>query len=327
MLVVSSRLLRFTRFMVFAAGVAGFGIAAVNAQGVEKQVTVRLATATPGGGFELFGRHAADVVNEADPGLAVVAVNTKGSTENVQLLARGDFDIGLVQGVAAHEAFAGVGTEPVDLKVVAAIYSSPGMFSVAANSEARGVRDLVGRRIAWGTNSSGLTQMAKYVMDGISLDRDTDFEPVFLKKAGDGPSLLGDGSVAAFWGAGIGWPGFTKVTAAGGRLLGFDSKDIAAITLKHPFLKPMTVPAGSYPGQGAAIETVGVWSFILARPGLPDETAYRIAKALHAGQPALEKRLAQASETTPENTAHSVEAARLHPGVSRYLQEIGLSQN
>lgn len=292
----------------------------------EEKLAVRLATATPGGGFEVFGRHAAEVLNAADPDLAVVAENTKGSLENIALLADGRFDLGLVQGVAAHEAFAGIGQEPVDLKVIAAIYSSPGMFSVSGSSAAQDVRDLVGKRIAWGTPTSGLTIMAKYAMDGLGFERDSDFEPVFLEKAGEGPPLLLGGEVAAFWGAGIGWPGFTKVTQAGGRLFGFSAQDVATITAKHPFLRPMTVAAGSYPGQERAIETVGVWSFILARPGLADETAYRIAKALHQGQPALEKRLAQASETTPRNTAGSVAADRIHPGVQRYLRELGLLQ-
>lgn len=290
----------------------------------DEPVTVRLATATAGGGFELFGRNAADVINQTDPGLVVAAVNTKGSLENIGLLAAGAFDLGLVQGVAAYEAFAGIGQDAVDLKVIAAIYSSPGMFSVSGDSAATGVRDLVGKRIAWGTETSGLTLMATYAMDGLGLDRDTDFDPVFLKKAGEGPPLLIAGEVAAFWGAGVGWPGFTKVTQAGGRLFGFSADEIAAITAKHPFLKPMTVPAGAYPGQDAEIKTVGVWSFILARPGLSDETAYRIAKALHEGQPALADRIAQASETTPQNTAASVERDRIHPGVQRYLRDIGL---
>ena len=84
--------------------------------------------------------------------------------------------------------------------------------------------------------------------------------------------------------------------------------------------------AHSYPGQDQAIATVGTWSLILARPGLPDEAAYRFARALHRGQPALGQRLAQAQATTPENTlAAAPRPGMLHPGVARYLREIGLA--
>ncbi len=283
-----------------------------------------LATATKGGGFELYGSNAARVINDVDASLKVVSKNTKGSLENIGLLQDGKFDIGLVQGVAAYEAFAGIGRKPVDLKVIAAIYSSPGMFVVNAKSKAQDVQDLVGRPIAWGTTTSGLTLMAKYIMDGLGLDRDKDFSPQFLKKAGNGPPMVLKGEVDAFWGAGIGWPGFTRVMEAGGRFIGFTAEQVKQVTAKHAFLKPMEVPAGSYKGQSKSVQAIGVWSFILSRPDLPDEVAYRLAKALHAGNKTLAARLPQARETTPQNTKAAADRSRLHPGVLKYLKELGL---
>ncbi len=87
----------------------------------------------------------------------------------------------------------------------------------------------------------------------------------------------------------------------------------------------MTVPAGSYPGQDAPIASVGSWSFILARPTLAEDTAYRLAHALHRGEEAFGKRLAQARETTAANTAAAAPSLDLiHPGVLRYLREVGI---
>ena len=64
---------------------------------------------------------------------------------------------------------------------------------------------------------------------------------------------------------------------------------------------------------------------ILARPSLDDDAAYRLAKALHRGEAALGKRLAQARETTAANTAAAAPRQELiHPGVLRYLREIGV---
>ena len=285
---------------------------------------VSLATATPGGGFMLYGDNAAAVINETDPTLKVETQNTKGSLENIGLLEEGKFDLALVQGVAAHEAFAGIGRPPVKLKVIAAIYSSPGMFVVKDASAARFVRDLVGQPVAWGTRTSGLTLMARYIMDGLGLDRDKDFKGTFLQKAGDGPPLVIDGKVGAFWGAGIGWPGFTRVMKTGGRFVGFTPEEVEKVTSKHDFLKAMTVPAGSYAGQKDDVNSIGVWSFILSRPDLPDEVAYKVARALHTGHDALVTRLPQARETTLQNTKTSSDASRIHPGVLKFLKENGL---
>jgi TRAP-type uncharacterized transport system substrate-binding protein len=45
------------------------------------------------------------------------------------------------------------------------------------------------------------------------------------------------------------------------------------------------------------------------------------------GEGAIAKRLAQASETTAANTAAAApKRALIHPGVLRYLNEIGLAQ-
>ena len=64
---------------------------------------------------------------------------------------------------------------------------------------------------------------------------------------------------------------------------------------------------------------------MLERPDLPDDVGYRIARALHKAEPALAKRLAQASETTAKNTVAAVPSpSLLHPGVQKYLREAGL---
>ena len=286
-----------------------------------------LGTATPGGGFPVYGQAVTDTINEIDPTLDVRPRNTKGSAENVPLLEAGALDLALVQGEVAHEALAGIGRAPADLRVLAAMYSTPGMFVVRADSPYRSIEDLKGRPVAFGARGSGLIILARYVLDGLGLDRDRDFQAVLLDAAGDGPAMVMDGRAAALWGGGIGWPGFTAVARgpAGARFLVPDLDGIQRIQRKHPFLKLMLVPANSYPGQTAELHSVGSWSFIMARPTLADAVAYRLARALHRGEAALGARLAQARETTAANTVAAVARQELlHPGVRQYLAEAGL---
>ena len=293
----------------------------------QEKTVVILGTATPGGGFPVFGAVFTEVLNATDASLSVQPKNTKGSTENVPLLEAGQLDIALVQGEVVHEAIAGIGRKPADLRIIAAIYSSPGMYVVRADSPYRRIADLKGKPVAFGAKGSGLVILARYVLDGIGLDQERDFQAIFLERAGDGPAMVADGRAAALWGAGLGWPGFAAVAKlpGGARFIAPDAGEIKRILARHPFLRPMTVAAGSYPGQADAIASVGSWSFVLARPTLPDDVAYRLARAVHQGQAALGAKLEQARETTLANTVAAAPRKDLiHPGVLRYLREISL---
>ncbi|HLX18306.1 MAG TPA: TAXI family TRAP transporter solute-binding subunit [Bradyrhizobium sp.] len=306
--------------------VAGSAAAQDGAKPIQK-TAISLGTATPGGGFPLFGNTFAQVMNEADPSLSIEPRNTKGSYENIPLLESGQLDIALVAGEPAYEAFKGIGRPATRLKILTAMYSSPGMFVVRADSPYRTVRDLVGQPVAFGAKGSGLPVMSRFMLDGLGLKQDEDFKSVYLDHAGDGPAMVLDGRVAALWGAGIGWPGFTTLAASpgGARFIAPDGQERARIIAKHGFLKPMTVPAGSYPNQTAPIDSLGSWSFVLARADLPDDIAYHLARTLHGAESALCKKLAQACETTAANTVTAApDAAMIHPGVMKYFREIGV---
>ncbi|WP_298876502.1 TAXI family TRAP transporter solute-binding subunit [uncultured Bradyrhizobium sp.] len=288
---------------------------------------ISLGTATPGGGFPLYGNTFAEVMNAADSSLTIAPRNTKGSNENIPLLEKGELDLALVAGEPAYEAFAGIARAPVRLKILTAIYSNPGMFVVRADSPYKTIHDLVGQPVAFGAKGSGLPILSRYLLDGLGLKQDEDFKAIYLDRAGDGPAMVEDGRVAALWGAGIGWPGFAAVASstAGARFIAPDAEQITRIRAKHAFLKPLTVPAGSYPKQSEPIASLGSWSFVLTREDLPDDVAYRLARTLHGVEATFCKKLAQACETTAMNTVAAAPSVGLiHPGVMKYYREIGV---
>jgi TRAP-type uncharacterized transport system substrate-binding protein len=91
------------------------------------------------------------------------------------------------------------------------------------------------------------------------------------------------------------------------------------------FSKNALMPAGSYPAAGCADPSVGSWPFVLARASLPDDVAYRLARALHRAEGTFGKRLEQAVESTLANTLAAAPSRELiHPGVLKYMREIGL---
>ena len=162
-----------------------------------QKTAISLGTATPGGGFPLYGNALAEVMNAADPTLSIEPRNTKGSNENIPLLEAGTLDIALVAGEPSYEAFMGIGRPATRLKILTAMYSSPGMFVVRADSHYKSIRDLVGQPVAFGAKGSGLPIMSRYILDGLGLKQDEDFKSIYLDRAGDGPAMVQDGRAAA----------------------------------------------------------------------------------------------------------------------------------
>src|SRR3954464_3080421 len=227
---------------------AGSAAAQDGGKGIQK-TAISLGTATPGGGFPLYGNAFAEVMNEIDPTLAIEPRNTKGSNENIPLLEEGKLDIALVAGEPSYEAFMGIGRPATRLKILTAMYSSPGMFVVRADSPYTTIRDLVGKPVAFGAKGSGLPILSRYLLDGLGLKQDEDFQSIYLARAGDGPAMVLDGRAAALWGAGIGWPGFRTMSESpgGARFIAPDADEITRIKAKHTFLKLLTLPPGRHP--------------------------------------------------------------------------------
>lgn len=311
-------------------GLCAFGLAQAGPAGGDgaavQPTEVLLGTATPGGGFQLFGQHLAEAINAQKGLLHVSAIPTRGSSHNLELLEAGEIHVGLVEGNAAHRALHGVGRPPAGLRVLGVMYPNPGMFAVLADSPYRSIEDLRGQAVVFGTRASGLRLLAEDVVDGIGLSPDRDFEAIVVDKAADGPRLVLAGEAQALWGAGIGWPGFVRLADStdGARFIAPSAGQIDAIIQRHPHLRRMAVPAGTYRGQAEPVDSVGLWSLILIRPDVPEQTAYELARAMHAGADLLAHRLAQGRYATAENTVAEVPQQWLHPGAARYYRDAGL---
>jgi uncharacterized protein len=276
-----------------------------------------LGTATPGGGFPVYGAAFTEVINAQEQRLRIETRNTKGSSENVPLLEAGKLDLGLVAGEFASKVMAAPETK---LRIIAAMYASPGMFVVKADSPVRSIADLKGKPVVLGTQGSGITVLGRTVLESLNIE----IKPIVLEKAADGPPMLLDGRAAALWGAGVGWPAFTSLAKQGGRFIAPNPSEIELILKKNPALQKVILPAKSYPGQDAAIASVGSWSFVFAKPDLAEGAGYLLARAIHRSEAQLGAKLEQAKETTMANTVSAAPRELIHPGVLKYLREAGI---
>jgi TRAP transporter TAXI family solute receptor len=278
--------------------------------------TLRLGTSTPGGGFALYGQTLERVLNQQTGRALLRAVPTRGTAENLQLLQRGELDAALIQGTVAGEVLQR--GEAAGLRVLYAMYPSPGMLAVPAASPARRLDALRGQRVVFGVRSSGLVTLARQVFDGMGMDIDRDFQAVYVDQAAQSPRLVIGGEAAGLWGAGEGWPGFVQVAQApgGARFLGPTPEQISRILVKYPLLQAMQVPVDLYPGIAEPLPTVGSVNLILARADLDLPRAAAFVQAMQDAAPRLAEALPQAAFSTLANPLASAPSpALLHPAV------------
>ncbi len=275
-----------------------------------------LGTSTAGGGFALYGETLERLLNRQAGRSLLHAQRTRGTAENLVLLQRGEIDAALVQGTAASEVLQQ--GQAAGLRVLWAMYPSPGMLAVPAASAARRLEDLKGRRVVFGVRSSGLVTLARQVFDGLGLDIDRDFEAIYVTQAAESPRWVLAGEAAALWGAGEGWPGFVALSQApgGSRFLGPAAEQLPQILAKYPLLQGMTVPAGLYPGIDAPLATVGSVNPILVRADLDMARAEAFVRAIQAVAAELAQALPQAAFGSLNSTRASTPAPELlHPAL------------
>ena len=220
----------------------------------------------------------------------------------------------------------GLGGRPkTSAKILTAMYSSPGMFVVRADSPYKTIRDLVGQPVAFGAKGSGLPILSRYMLDGLGLKQDEDFKSIYLDRAGDGP------------GHGEGRPRRGAV-GRGHRLAGLHHHGAERRALHraerrrdraHPrqaFVPEAADGAGEQLSRpDRADQFHGLMELHPGAADLPDDVAYHLARTLHGVEKAFCEKLAQACETTAANTlAAAPDAALIHPGVMKYLKEIGV---
>lgn len=264
-----------------------------------------VGTSTPGGGFALFGDVLERVLNARAGRPVLRARPTRGTSENLALLQKGEIDAALIQGTAASEIFQlGTGT---DLRILFAMYPSPGLLAVPAASSVARLEDVRGQPVVFGVRTSGLVTLGRQVYAGIGIDIDRDVRAIYVEQAAESPRLVLAGDAVGLWGAGEGWPGFLRLAEApgGARFIGPSARQIEAIVARSPLLKAMEVPTGAYPGIDAPLATVGSVNWIMARADLDDRRATRFVETMQAAAADLAAALPQAAFSTLANTRAS----------------------
>lgn len=264
------------------------------------------------------------------PGLIAVAQATQGSIENVQAIAQGKMESGLVQADIAGWAWRGSRmfqkTGKVEgLRAIASLF--PESLHLVA-SEASGIKelkDLVGKRISLGEPESGTVADVRLVLAAAGLKEER-LKAQYLR-VGQAAANLKSGELDAFFFvAGAPVPAIQDVATAGPiRLLAIPDPIIDGIVKKYRFLVRDEIPAGTYKGVEEAVPTIGTTAVWVVAADVQESLVYAILKALwqEPTQKLLASRHPIGSRIRLDTALQGLDIP-LHPGAARFYQEQGI---
>lgn len=122
----------------------------------------------------------------------------------------------------------------------------------------------------------------------------------------------------------LGHPAVTELaTQTDVKFLSLEPEIIDTLCEKYGF-EPVTLPAGSFPGQDEDVKLVGGSSAIITNTDLSDDIAYAVTKAIVENHEYFKENLKALNQFSPERAVQFTGGIPFHPGAEKYLKEAGL---
>jgi len=324
--------LRHSAAVVVAAGAANAWPMRIRA---EDSRSYLLGTGTTGGTYYPVGVAIATMVKvklEPKAKIAMSAITSAGSGENLKLLRENQVQFAIMQGLWGAHAKAGSGPlesvgPQAHLRGISMLWPNVEHFIVRAEYAASGtVADLqllAGKGFSIGKRNSGTEGSNRHILAGLGIDPESAFDLAYL---GYGPSAdaLINGKVAGM--STPAGPPVSAVTRAFARLgkditiLSFTPGEIMRANAGFDLWTPYTIPAGTYPEQDRDISTIAQPNFLAVREDVDTEAVYQITKAMHGNLPFLHN-IHKATKAISLDSALGGLPVALHQGAARYYEE------
>lgn len=323
------------RLIILLCLIAPFSWAA-SRQGAEREYL--LATASPGGTYYPVGVALAtlvDVALQEQHGIALTAVPTAGSAENVRLIRGGEVQFAVLQGLVAADARSGSGpfkdSGPENLlRSVTALWPNVEQFVIRSEFADTGtVADLLeikGQRIVLGDVDSGTLASSRALLENLGADIEREYELVYVGYGPAADAMQGGDVAAIALPAGIPTKSLTRLKSAMGEaavILGFTADQARRADGGRQLWQPYRIPANTYPAQPDAIMSIAQPNVLAVHADVDEEDVYRITRAIYENLSLL-RSLQEATEAISLENALSGLPMPLHPGAARYFGERGL---
>ena len=267
--------------------------------------------------------------NRAEHGIRVSVESTGGSIFNLNALANGEMDMGVVQSDwqfhsfnGSHENFPEANPE---LRAVFSIHGEPFTVVARADSGIEVFEDLVGKRVNIGNPGSGARGTMEVLMEAYGWTVD-DFAQTSELATAEQSQALCDNNVDVIVFT-VGHPSGTiqeATTSCESHIIPVEGDTVSQLIEENPFYAYSTIPGGMYANNPDDIVTFGVKATFVTTTALSDEAVSTIVASVFDNFEDF-KRLHPAYQTlTPEDMATTGMSAPVHDGAMQYYCENGL---
>jgi TRAP transporter TAXI family solute receptor len=286
---------------------------------------LKLMTGPQGGSWVPLGGQLKDIWEKAIPGLAVQSLPGAGIA-NVRGIEEGKADIGFGNSISTVDAL--TGNEPFkkphdNVCNIATFYPQYYQMVVLADSGVNSVKDLKGKAIS--TQPRGNTgelitgQLLKVY--GLSYN---DVKMSFVSYT-DSVTQMQDGHAQAF-GLGTTIPAGAIMDLASARPIKvLDLSDaLEGMRKLNPGYTLVTIPKGTYPKQEQDTKVIGYATHIVASCKLPEDTVYKMTKAVAGNIPSLAAVVKSMASLNTKEMAQDI-GIPFHPGAAKFYKEAGIT--
>lgn len=289
-------------------------------------VPLTVGTGLPGGVYHSYGAGLAEVTR--DTATPVTALETPASVANLRMVAGGQVDAGFTLADVAALAVAGEApfTEPLPVQAIARLYDNHTHLVVRAPTPYQQIEDLAGTTVSVGAPDSGTELVAERLLALAGLGEDSGVSVVRLGLE-ESAAALQEGQIEAFfWSGGIPTGAVSALAAQTPiRLLDLAAYVPVISTAHGDYFTELPVPAGTYPGV-PGIRTIGVPSLLVVNAAMPEPVAHDFTASLFQSRDELARIHPVALQLTPRSAIATLPVP-LHPGASRYFEEIKLGHD
>jgi len=306
-------------------------LAAVPAALAQGRIFFGIATGGTGGTYYPLGGMLAQLLsNKVAIGgqkMSATAETAGASVANAQLLGRKEIESAFVAADILDAAFNGKSQfdgKPVkNLRALCALYPEQVQLVTAAKSNIRSFRDLKGKSVSSGSPGSGQWQLLGDLLEAHGMTRKDIGED--LSSFAQSIDKIKDGNLtASLITAGAPTSSVTDLANTHEiRIVPLAGPEIEALRKKQPYYAQVQLPANTYKGQPAPVDTLAVMAIWATHDGLSDEMAYQVTKALFENTDILGQVHPKGKEITLKTALQSV-SIPLHPGAERFYKEKGL---
>lgn len=309
-----------------AAAAAAIGLAAaLSACGSGRQRLMMGTGGTAGTYYAYGGVLAQYMTNNSNA--KVLAVSTDASKANIESIHDGDYQLGFTQsdvmqyGWDGSRAFENEGAMQ-DFRVLGALYPETVQL-ITMNPDITEVSQLKGRSVSIGAPGSGVYFNALDVLGAADLTIE-DIKPQY-QSFEDSKEALKDGKIdAAFIVAGAPTSAITELATTNGCNLIPIAGDFQAKILKEdPYYTPLTIPAGTYPGQDEDVDTITVNATLIVDKNLDEDLVYKLTASIFDHQEEIAKENAKGEELSVEGATAGIHVP-FHKGAAKYYKEHGV---